>query len=151
MDINASIFFSQYDSHITVLSFSLYFDIRMEPMWNLWVMCCLCSIMNIFSLSLSLCVCVCVLKNAHALWMSQNSHKKLKAYLTNSRFTWIECETNIYVIPCGVPFLDGNAKLSNLMNWSCAMGYGVGSGSPLSPSFNFSLELVKSSQVGPHI
>ncbi|XP_027357883.1 uncharacterized protein LOC113867091 isoform X2 [Abrus precatorius] len=40
----------------------------------------------------------------------------------------------------------GNAKLSNLMNWSCAMGYGVGSGSPLSPSFNFSLELVKSSQ-----
>ncbi|KAL2335679.1 hypothetical protein Fmac_016892 [Flemingia macrophylla] len=40
----------------------------------------------------------------------------------------------------------GNAKLSNLMNWSCAMGYGVGSGSPLCPSFNFSLELVKSSQ-----
>ncbi|KAK2365577.1 hypothetical protein QL285_079060 [Trifolium repens] len=39
-----------------------------------------------------------------------------------------------------------NAKLSNLMNWSCALGYGVGSGSPLSPSFNFSLELVKSSQ-----
>ncbi|CAJ2663543.1 unnamed protein product [Trifolium pratense] len=32
------------------------------------------------------------------------------------------------------------------MNWSCALGYGVGSGSPLSPSFNFSLELVKSSQ-----
>ncbi|KAG4926292.1 hypothetical protein JHK85_052778 [Glycine max] len=41
----------------------------------------------------------------------------------------------------------GNAKLSNLMNWSCAMGYGVGSGSPLCPSFNFNLELVKSSQV----
>lgn len=40
----------------------------------------------------------------------------------------------------------GNAKLSNLMNWSCAMGYGVGSGSPLRPSFNFTLELVKSSQ-----
>lgn len=40
----------------------------------------------------------------------------------------------------------GNTKLTNLMNWSCAMGYGVGSGSPLSPSFNFSLELVKSSQ-----
>ncbi|KAG4911492.1 hypothetical protein JHK86_051925 [Glycine max] len=40
----------------------------------------------------------------------------------------------------------GNAKLSNLMNWSCAMGYGVGSGSPLCPSFNFNLELVKSSQ-----
>ncbi|XP_061363206.1 uncharacterized protein LOC133306838 isoform X2 [Gastrolobium bilobum] len=39
-----------------------------------------------------------------------------------------------------------NAKLSNLMNWSCALGYGGGSGSPLSPSFNFNLELVKSSQ-----
>ncbi|ESW23035.1 hypothetical protein PHAVU_004G013700 [Phaseolus vulgaris] len=39
-----------------------------------------------------------------------------------------------------------SAKLSNLMNWSCALGYGVGSGSPLCPSFNFNLELVKSSQ-----
>ncbi|BAU01016.1 uncharacterized protein HKW66_Vig0256230 [Vigna angularis] len=39
-----------------------------------------------------------------------------------------------------------NAKLSNLTNWSCALGYGVGSGSPLCPSFNFNLELVKSSQ-----
>uniref|UniRef100_A0A0R0JPH3 Uncharacterized protein n=1 Tax=Glycine max TaxID=3847 RepID=A0A0R0JPH3_SOYBN len=35
----------------------------------------------------------------------------------------------------------GNAKLTNLMNWSCAMGYGVGSGSPLCPSFNFNLEI----------
>lgn len=46
--------------------------------------------------------------------------------------------------------LDGNkdgAKYKNLMNWSCAIGYGVGSGSPLSPSFNFGLELAKSSQV----
>ncbi|XP_021299178.1 uncharacterized protein LOC110427871 [Herrania umbratica] len=34
----------------------------------------------------------------------------------------------------------------NLLNWSCAIGYGVGSGSPLSPSFNFGLELAKSSQ-----
>ncbi|KAF7801511.1 plant/K24A2-2 protein [Senna tora] len=41
----------------------------------------------------------------------------------------------------------GDSKLTNLMNWSCAIGYGVGSGSPLSPSFNFGLELVKSSQV----
>jgi len=49
-----------------------------------------------------------------------------------------------------VPFLERNAKLSNLMNWSCALGYGVGSGSPLCPSFNFNLELVKSSQVCPH-
>ncbi|XP_029125157.1 uncharacterized protein LOC109788790 [Cajanus cajan] len=40
----------------------------------------------------------------------------------------------------------GNAKLSNLKNWSCAMGYGVGSGSSLYPSFNVGLELVKSSQ-----
>ncbi|KAE8022796.1 hypothetical protein FH972_008566 [Carpinus fangiana] len=38
------------------------------------------------------------------------------------------------------------AKYKNLMNWSCAIGYGVGSGSPLSPSFNFGLELAKSSQ-----
>ncbi|KAH8519182.1 hypothetical protein H0E87_000839 [Populus deltoides] len=43
------------------------------------------------------------------------------------------------------------AKYKNLMNWSAAVGYGVGSGSPLSPSFNFSLELAKASQgkVGP--
>lgn len=38
-------------------------------------------------------------------------------------------------------------KFKNLENWSCAIGYGVGSGSPLSPSFNFGLELAKSSQV----
>lgn len=37
-------------------------------------------------------------------------------------------------------------KFKNLENWSCAIGYGVGSGSPLSPSFNFALELAKSSQ-----
>ncbi|XWS40746.1 hypothetical protein CRYUN_Cryun17cG0021900 [Craigia yunnanensis] len=37
-------------------------------------------------------------------------------------------------------------KYKNLLNWSCAIGYGVGSGSPLSPSFNFGLELAKSSQ-----
>ncbi|KAK4272099.1 hypothetical protein QN277_020698 [Acacia crassicarpa] len=40
----------------------------------------------------------------------------------------------------------GDSKLTNLMNWSCAIGYAVGSGSPLSPSFNFGLELVRSSQ-----
>ncbi|XP_022133850.1 uncharacterized protein LOC111006302 [Momordica charantia] len=34
----------------------------------------------------------------------------------------------------------------NLMNWSCAVGYDVGSGSPLSPSFNFGLELAKNSK-----
>ncbi|PHU25556.1 hypothetical protein BC332_03888 [Capsicum chinense] len=37
-------------------------------------------------------------------------------------------------------------KYKNLDNWSCAIGYGVGSGSPLSPSFNFGLELAKNSQ-----
>ncbi|KAL6288034.1 hypothetical protein ACE6H2_012424 [Prunus campanulata] len=37
-------------------------------------------------------------------------------------------------------------KYRNLKNWSCAIGYGVGSSSPLSPSFNFGLELSKSSQ-----
>ncbi|KAK9272657.1 hypothetical protein L1049_003033 [Liquidambar formosana] len=40
---------------------------------------------------------------------------------------------------------DGS-RYKNLMNWSCAIGYGLGSGSPLSPSFNFGLELAKSSQ-----
>lgn len=39
------------------------------------------------------------------------------------------------------------AKYSDLRNWSCAAGYGVGSRSPLSPSFNFGLELARSSQV----
>ncbi|GAV67962.1 hypothetical protein CFOL_v3_11465 [Cephalotus follicularis] len=37
-------------------------------------------------------------------------------------------------------------KYKNPMNWSCAIGYGVGSGSPLSPSFNFGLELAQNSQ-----
>ncbi|KAL0343997.1 UNVERIFIED_CONTAM: hypothetical protein Sangu_1287100 [Sesamum angustifolium] len=43
------------------------------------------------------------------------------------------------------------AGYKNLANWSCAIGYGLGSGSPLSPSFNFGLELAKNSQgkVGP--
>ncbi|KAK6155190.1 hypothetical protein DH2020_009438 [Rehmannia glutinosa] len=39
------------------------------------------------------------------------------------------------------------AQYKNLANWSCAIGYGLGSGSPLSPSFNFGLELAKNSQV----
>lgn len=38
-------------------------------------------------------------------------------------------------------------KYKDLKSWSCAMGYGLGSGSPLSPSFNFGLELAKNSQV----
>ncbi|PKI79217.1 hypothetical protein CRG98_000509 [Punica granatum] len=41
--------------------------------------------------------------------------------------------------------VDG-AKYKNLMNWSCAIGYGVGTGSPLSPSFNFNLEFARSSE-----
>ena len=36
---------------------------------------------------------------------------------------------------------------TDLKNWNCAIGYGVGSSSPLSPSFNFALELVRSSQL----
>ncbi|XP_074305450.1 uncharacterized protein LOC141640622 isoform X1 [Silene latifolia] len=44
---------------------------------------------------------------------------------------------------CGVK---DDLKLKNLKNWSCAVGYGLGSGSPLSPSFNFSLELANSNQ-----
>lgn len=35
----------------------------------------------------------------------------------------------------------------DLNNWSCSIGYGVGSSSPLCPSYNFSLELARSSQV----
>ncbi|PKU59726.1 hypothetical protein MA16_Dca015721 [Dendrobium catenatum] len=38
-------------------------------------------------------------------------------------------------------------NFKDLKSWSCAIGYGLGLGSPLSPSFNFSLELVKQSQV----
>ncbi|KAL8199465.1 hypothetical protein R6Q57_013033 [Mikania cordata] len=38
------------------------------------------------------------------------------------------------------------AKYKNLKNWNCAIGYGVGSGSPLSPSFNFGLEFAQNSQ-----
>ncbi|KAG0456179.1 hypothetical protein HPP92_023967 [Vanilla planifolia] len=38
-------------------------------------------------------------------------------------------------------------NFKDLKNWSCAIGYGLGSGSPLSPSFNFSLELVRRSQL----
>ncbi|XP_039017006.1 uncharacterized protein LOC120147762 isoform X2 [Hibiscus syriacus] len=37
-------------------------------------------------------------------------------------------------------------KYKNMLNWSCAVGYGIGSGSLLSPSFNFGLELANSSQ-----
>ncbi|KAL1187735.1 hypothetical protein V5N11_027011 [Cardamine amara subsp. amara] len=40
----------------------------------------------------------------------------------------------------------GTEKFRDLKNWSCAAGYGVGSQSPLSPSFNFGLELKRSSQ-----
>ncbi|KAM3346392.1 hypothetical protein ACQJBY_020764 [Aegilops geniculata] len=36
---------------------------------------------------------------------------------------------------------------TDLKNWNCAIGYGVGSTSPLSPSFTFALELVRSSQL----
>ena len=38
-------------------------------------------------------------------------------------------------------------KYKDVKNWSGAIGYGVGSGSPLSPSFNFGLELSRSNQV----
>ncbi|XP_042501964.1 uncharacterized protein LOC122079501 [Macadamia integrifolia] len=41
----------------------------------------------------------------------------------------------------------GGANFNNLKNWSCAIGYGLGSTSPLSPSFNFGLELARSSQM----
>jgi len=46
--------------------------------------------------------------------------------------------------------LDGSkdlAKYTDPRNWSCAAGYGVGSQSPLTPSFNIGIELARSSQV----
>ncbi|XP_042498434.1 uncharacterized protein LOC122076887 [Macadamia integrifolia] len=39
------------------------------------------------------------------------------------------------------------ASFNNLKNWSCAIGYGSGSTCPLSPSFNFGLELARNSQM----
>lgn len=39
------------------------------------------------------------------------------------------------------------AKYKNLKNWNGSIGYGLGSGSPLSPSFNFGLEFAQNSQV----
>ncbi|VAH23296.1 unnamed protein product [Triticum turgidum subsp. durum] len=39
-----------------------------------------------------------------------------------------------------VPFTDP-------MNWNCAISYGMGSNSPLSPSLNFALELVRNTQL----
>ncbi|KAF7819584.1 plant/K24A2-2 protein [Senna tora] len=42
---------------------------------------------------------------------------------------------------------NGNAMFTNWKNWSFAIGYNVGSSSPWIPSFNFCLELVKSSQL----
>jgi len=36
---------------------------------------------------------------------------------------------------------------TELENWNCAISYGVGSTSPLSPSFIFSLELARSTQL----
>ncbi|XP_077253668.1 beta-galactosidase [Tasmannia lanceolata] len=39
------------------------------------------------------------------------------------------------------------ASYKNLNNWSAAIGYGLGSSSPLSPSFNFGLEFAKNSQL----
>ncbi|GJW63315.1 hypothetical protein Tco_0115199 [Tanacetum coccineum] len=38
------------------------------------------------------------------------------------------------------------AKYKNLKNWNGSIGYGLGSGSPLSPSFNFGLEFAQNSQ-----
>ncbi|XP_076943534.1 uncharacterized protein LOC143613803 isoform X1 [Bidens hawaiensis] len=41
---------------------------------------------------------------------------------------------------------DGGARYKNLKNWNCAIGYGIGSGSLLSPSFNFGLEFAQNSK-----
>lgn len=52
---------------------------------------------------------------------------------------------NIFVL--AIVGTKGAEKYNDLANWSYAIGYGVGSGSPLSPSFNFCLELAKGSEV----
>ncbi|WZZ36362.1 hypothetical protein YC2023_019763 [Brassica napus] len=39
-------------------------------------------------------------------------------------------------------------KYRDLRNWSCAASYGLGSRSPLNPSFNVGLELARNSQAG---
>ncbi|KAI3793949.1 hypothetical protein L1987_36572 [Smallanthus sonchifolius] len=39
-----------------------------------------------------------------------------------------------------------DARYRNLKNWNYAIGYGLRTGSPLSPSFNFGLELAQNSQ-----
>ncbi|MFS7980598.1 hypothetical protein Hanom_Chr10g00941271 [Helianthus anomalus] len=39
-----------------------------------------------------------------------------------------------------------DARYRNLKNWNCAIRYGLGTGSPLSPSFNFGLELAQNLQ-----
>ncbi|KAI7741380.1 hypothetical protein M8C21_000840 [Ambrosia artemisiifolia] len=40
-----------------------------------------------------------------------------------------------------------DARYRSLKNWNYAIGYGLGTGSPLSPSFNFGLELAQNSKV----
>ncbi|KAM0070483.1 hypothetical protein Hdeb2414_s0001g00013641 [Helianthus debilis subsp. tardiflorus] len=40
-----------------------------------------------------------------------------------------------------------DARYRNLKNWNYAIRYGLGTGSPLSPSFNFGLELAQNLQV----
>ncbi|KAJ0821706.1 hypothetical protein HanPSC8_Chr16g0723391 [Helianthus annuus] len=39
-----------------------------------------------------------------------------------------------------------DARYRNLKNWNYAIRYGLGTGSPLSPSFNFGLELAQNLQ-----
>ncbi|KAG1368033.1 hypothetical protein COCNU_14G005010 [Cocos nucifera] len=48
-----------------------------------------------------------------------------------------------------IPPYEGKHTMNfkDLKNWSCAIGYGLGSSSPLCPSFNFGLELARSSQL----
>ncbi|KAK9090426.1 hypothetical protein Sjap_023603 [Stephania japonica] len=40
-----------------------------------------------------------------------------------------------------------NLNYNDVKNWSCAIGYGLGAKSPLSPSFNFAIELASGSQL----
>ncbi|XP_073362614.1 uncharacterized protein [Aegilops tauschii subsp. strangulata] len=57
-----------------------------------------------------------------------------------------------YPLSLWYPMVHGTAgnksfPFEDLKNWDCGISYGVGSDSPLSPSLNFSLELLRSTQL----
>ncbi|KAK9292931.1 hypothetical protein L1049_020913 [Liquidambar formosana] len=69
------------------------------------------------------------------------SHSKLLVKLAD--YGWGSRNSNSSLEEIGSK---DSSRYKNLKNWNCAIGYGLESGSPLSPSFNFGLKLAKSSQ-----